>query len=467
MAELGRIQPVKAEKPGKPPKPAKAAAVPAAAGKARRSPSRRSLARHALVGIVASFGMFGGLVAWAATTDIAGAIVAGGLIAVEGGSKLVQHPEGGIVAEIFVENEDRVEAGQLLVRLDGTTIRANLAVVMSQLYEALARQARLVAESTGATTIDYPEALEAFPDQDELRRLFVAQERLMETRAASLDGQVAQMEEQVAQIELQIVGLESQQDAISGQLEIVNKEAADLEGLLAQGLVQVSRVNDSKREQSRLVGEQGRIASAIASARAAIAERGAAAAQLRDEFLSRVLQDLQDVGVTVAELLQQKIAAEDRLARLDIRAPQAGVIHESIVRTVGGVVGAGETLMMVVPQNSQFLVDARVSPLDIDKIYPGQEVLLRLSSLNARTTPELTGSVRSVSPDLIHDQATGYQYFLVRVVLPEAELAKLPPGIKLSPGMPAEVFAQTGDRTVLSYLFQPLAEQLNRSFRED
>ena len=443
--------------PGKPGKP----------GKPRTNISAASLSRHAVVGLIASVVMFGGLGVWAATTEIAGAVVASGLVVVEGGSKKVQHQEGGIIKEIFAFNEDYVEAGELLIRLDGTTIQANLAVVMSQLSEALARQARLTAESVGATAIDVPKVLSTWPDQEELRALFTAQEKLRVSRLDSIEGQTARMDEQVSQIEQQIIGLEAQQDAIGQQLEIINAESADLDELFKQGLVQISRVNDIKREQSRLIGEKGRIFAEIAASRAGIAERAVVNAQVIDDFQSQVLTDLQDVGVTVAELLQQKIAAEDRLARLEIRAPQSGVIHESIVQTVGGVAGAGETLMLVVPQESQLLVDARVSPLDIDKVFVGQEVVLRLSSLNARTTPELFGSVRSLSPDLTMDRVTGQQYFVVRIEVAESERAKLPDGTKLGPGMPADVFAQTGDRTVLTYILQPLTEQFQRTFREE
>lgn len=437
------------------------------AAKVKKPMSRRSLGRHAAVGLFASVFMFGGLGVWAATTELSGAIVSQGLTVIAGGSKRVQHQEGGIVEAIFVANEDHVDAGDLLLRLDGTTIRANLAVVMSQLNEAVARQARLTAESIGADHIAMPPELAGFVDQDALTVLFAAQEQLRASRASSIAGQAARLEEQTAQIELQIAGLESQQVAIKEQLDIVNGEATDLAGLLEQGLVQASRVNEIKREQARLLGEEGRIESDIAGARAAIAERRVVAEQTKADFQSQVLSDLQDVSVQVAQLLQQKIAAEDRLARLEIRAPQTGIIHESVVQTVGGVVGAGETLMLVVPPTEELLVDTRISPLDIDKVYPGQGVMLRLTSLNTRTTPELVATVRSLSPDLTRDPQTGFQYFVVRVEVADAEFERLPTGTKIGPGMPVDVYAQTGDRTVLTYLFQPLMEQLNHTFRED
>lgn len=180
-----------------------------------------------------------------------------------------------------------------------------------------------------------------------------------------------------------------------------------------------------------------------------------------------MLEELRTVGLQIAELLQQKIAAEDRLARLEIRAPQAGVIHESVVRTVGGVVAAGETLMLVVPQASRLAVEARVVPIDIDKLSVGQVVAVKLTGFDARTTPELTAEIKSISPDLSHDQGSGAPFYLVRVSLSDDELAKLAVGQKLVPGMPAETFMRTGDRTVFSYLVEPLAAQLRRAFRED
>ena len=426
-----------------------------------------SLRRHALVGVcaIAVFALLLG--GWAGTTEIAGAVIASGNIVPEEGTKAVQHPEGGVVAEILVKDGDAVTAGQLLVRLDSTTVAANLQVVVSQLSEALALQARLTAESTGETAVSRPAALDDWPERDKLDELFAAQDRLRQSRAAAQAGLAAQLQEQISQLGEQIEGVEAQRQAVDEEVAILTAESADTAALYKQGLVQVARVNDDQRELARLRGETGNLTAQIAGLRTAIAERRTQIAQNIDKFQSQVLEDLRTAGLQISELLQQKIAAEDRLARLEIRAPQSGVIHQSIVRTVGGVVGAGETLMSVVPQSSALAVETRVSPLDIDKLSLGQAVSVRLTGLDVRTTPELAATVESISPDLTKDPATGVSFYQVRVALPPSELARLPHGQHLVPGMPAEAFMRTADRTVLSYLVGPMAAQLSRVFRED
>lgn len=434
---------------------------------AERTRSARGLYVHAWVGLGSIAVFVLGLGGWAGTTEIAGAVVASGTVVLEEGSKRVQHQEGGIVKEIFVRDGDRVEAGQMLVRLDGTAIAANLAVIVSQLSEAFALQARLTAESTGAAEMVRPASLADWPADEPLDELFAAQDRLRQSRAAAREGLAARLEEQIGQFEEQISGLEAQRQAVSEELEILMAEGKDVDALFAQGLVQVGRVNEIKRELARLRGEEGRITAEIAAARTAMAERRTQIAQGVDEFQSQVLEELRTVGLQIAEQLQQKIAAEDRLARLEIRAPQAGVIHESIVRTVGGVVAAGETLMLVVPQASRMAVETRVAPIDIDKLSVGQAVSVKLTAFDVRTTPELNAQIRSISPDLSRDATTGAPFYLVRITLPESEIARLPEGQNLVPGMPAETFMRTGDRTVISYLVEPLAAQLRRAFRED
>ena len=434
---------------------------------AERMPATPSLVRHAWLG-VGAIGLFvAGLGGWAGTTEIAGAVVASGTIVLQEGSKSVQHPEGGVVEEILARDGDLVAAGQLLVRLDGTTIAANLAVIVSQLSEAFALQARLTAESTGDARIVRPAALAGWPETEPLAALFAAQERLRQSRAAAQQGLAAQFAEQIGQIEEQIAGLDAQRQAVTEELAILEAEGGDIEQLFAQGLVQIARVNEVKRELARLRGEAGRIAAAIAGARNAIAERRTQIAQGRDAFQAQVLEDLRTAGLQIAELLQQKIAAEDRLRRLEIRAPQAGVIHESVVRTVGGVIAAGETLMLVVPQQSRLSIETRVSPIDIDKLSLGQPASVRLPGLDVRTTPELAGAVSRISPALSRDQVTGAQFYSVRIALADGELDKLPAGQLLVPGMPAEAFMRTADRTVLAWLVEPLAGPLGRAFRED
>ncbi|MDB5560940.1 MAG: hypothetical protein JWN11_358 [Hyphomicrobiales bacterium] len=426
-----------------------------------------SLRRHAWIGFLTMVLLIGGLGGWAATTQIAGAVVASGIVVVDGGSKHVQHPEGGVVRQIMARNEDTVTAGQVLVRLDDTTIRADLGVVMSQLRQAIASQSRLTAESSDAASMVMPAIVADWPTDPLLTKLLASEDALRQSRKASTTSQAARLDEQISQKQLQINGLDAQQQANSRQLALFNSENGNLDKLLSGGLVGVQRVNEMRRSQAQLEGQIGSVTAEIAATRASIAELQVQRAQIFKDFQSQVLTDLQTTNQSVAELLQKKIAAEDRLTRLEIRAPIGGVVHESAVQTVGGVIAAGDTLMLIVPSENHLLIDTRVSPLDINKLHVAQDVSVRMSSLDVRTTPELAAVIKTISPDLTRDPTTGAEYYSVRVDVPDSEQTKLGTGTKLVPGMPAETFMRTGDRTVWSYLMHPIDQQLSRTFREN
>ena len=428
--------------------------------------ARASLARHGLAGLTIAAVLIGGLGFWSATTEIAGAVVASGTVVVEGGAQRIQHQEGGIVSQILVKNDDLVEQGQLLLRLDGTSVEASLAVIQAQLDDGLSRRSRLAAEADGSQDTTRPE-VPGWSPGPQFGAMLAEQQKLLAARSASLSGQKAQLDEQTAQVRQQILGLAAQRLAYAKQLAILTEEWEGLEELMGDGLTELSRVNQNKNQRAGLEGEIARIDTDVAAARASIAERTLQASQLVDEFKSKALEELQQVNVSIAELLQQKIAAEDRLKRLEVRSPHAGVVHESKTQTIGGVVAGGETLMLIVPESAEVLVDARVSPMDIDKVHAGQEVVLRLSSLDSRLTPELFASVRGVSPATLADPVTGATYYNVRIAVDREQLSRLPARTHLVPGMPSEVFIETGDRTVLAYLMKPLVDQVMHTFRED
>jgi HlyD family secretion protein len=438
-------------------------------------PSRRerlpdnlaSLRGHALLGLLLIGVLVFGLGGWTATTEIAGAVVANGVVVVDGGSKRVQHPEGGVVKKIYVHNDDRVGAGQLLLRLDDVAVRADLDVVMAQLRDAIGAEARLTAESTDSPAIVLPSIVADWPADPELAAVLGDQERLRQSRKKSLASQQARLAEQIAEKQSAVTGLKAQQAANNNQLALLHTENDNFSTLFAKGLVEGQKVSEMKRSLAELEGQAGSVAAQVAAAQSSISELEMQRTQLDIDFRSQVLTDLQAATQSVAELLQKKIAAEDRLTRLDIRAPIAGTVHESAVETVGGVVKAGETLMLIVPQDNHLLVDTRVSPLDVDRLHVSQEVAVQLSSFDVRTTPQLTGTIKTISPDLIRDQTTGASYFSVRVEIPDSEQKKLPQGARIVPGMPAEAFIQTGTRTVWSYLMHPITEELGHTFRED
>lgn len=424
------------------------------------------LTRYSLLSILAVATLVVGFGAWAFFTSIAGAVIAGGFLVVESNAKRVQHAEGGIVAAIMARNEDHVNAGDVLLRLDDTTLKASLAVVNNQLDEARAIEARLVAEVGGNSDFTVPPELEVRREVPGVESLIAAQHQLAKARLAVREGNIAQLNEQISQFESQLEGLAVQRTAAVEQHDVVTKEYADLTGLLDSQLVQKSQVNNLTKEKAQLEGDLGSIDASISQIRASIAERRVMIGQVDSNFLSDALSQLQDLREKIAQLLQQKIAAEDRLARVAIVAPQSGVVHQSIVNTIGGVVGAGETLMMIVPTDDRLVVEIRLNPLHVDKVKVGQEVVLKLPGLDQRTTPDLPGHITQVAPDLTTDAQSGQQYYIARVTFDDNALSKLPPNVKLISGMPAEAFIQTGERTVFTYLMEPLMEQFQRAMRE-
>lgn len=429
-------------------------------------PNLASLRKHTLMGLGTLALLVGCLGGWMGTTSIAGAVVASGVVSVAGGSKLLQHAEGGIVKEILVRDGDVVRAGEVLIRLDGVVVRSELSIVMSQLRDALARKARLYAESIQSGTLALPALVDDWPADREMSALLDDQVLLYQSRRASLKGQDDQLQQQMVQHNEQVAGLLVQQDAIERQVDLLATDEARFAALLGRGLTESSRVNDIKRLRAEMEGELGRISAAIAATRALVAELEMRRVQLADTFLTEVLHQLGEVTQLTQELFQRRAAAEDRLRRLDILAPADGVVYQMAIHTIGGVVAPGETIMQVVPSGDQLALDVRLSALDVDKVYVGQKVGARFSGLDSRTTPELEATVSSIAPDITRDPNSGAQYYEVRVALGEAEPAKLPPGTSLVPGMPAEVYIQTGDRTVLNYLLAPISDQMSRALRD-
>lgn len=426
----------------------------------------RSLRRHSAIGLLGVIGLFGGLVLWAAFTDIQGAVIAGGSLVIEGFSKQVQHADGGIVTEIMARNEDTVEEGQVLLRLDDTSIKASLGVVNAQRNEGLIIEARLVAELAGKTEFALPAELAPIADDSEIASRYLTQQQILTARVSDQAGKVSQLGEQISQLDHQIEGLDIQLTAAQQQYDIIAARAIDMEGLYAKNLVDAGQISQLRLQRAAAEGEKGRLIAAIAQSRATIAEKGLQIEQIKSEFTQRALDEIQKTRQMLAEATQQKVAAEDRLARTIIRAPQSGIVHESIVHTVGGVIGSGQTLMMIVPQSDDLMVGIHIDPMDIDQIQADQRVRLRFSSLDQRKTPEAWGKIEQVSPDLVVEPQTGRRYYTANVRIEAEEKAKLPKNIKLLPGMPVEAFVTTGDRSVLDYLIHPIVAELQLAFRE-
>jgi HlyD family secretion protein len=427
---------------------------------------KSSVRTHVLMSFAIIFLLLGGIVAWATMTEIAGAVVASGTVVVESNIKQVQHQEGGTVQSIHVRNGDVIGVGDLLIGLDDTVTRANLAVVTKQLDSLYAQEARLIAEQDGLAVIKFSDE----QADDAVRATSIeiikdSQQRLFEARRNSLNGQKQQLGEQIVQFEKQIEGYQAQKKSKVTETEFVTKELEDLDGLLSQQLVSASRVSVLNREKAQLEGELGGFTAQIAQTKEAISERNMQILQLDEDFLASVLQQLQDTRVQIAQLEEQSIAAQDQLTRIEIRAPRSGLVHNLNVHTIGQVIASGEVTMLIVPQDDELIIEAQVQPINIDQIAAHQQATIRLPSFDQRTTPELKANVKTISADLLQDEVTGLSFYQVRLVIPEEELSKLGDKI-LVPGMPVEAFIKTEDRTVISYLTKPITDQIKHAMRE-
>jgi HlyD family secretion protein len=426
---------------------------------------RESIRLHLIIGLSVVGLLAGGLGGWASTQQISGALIAPGQIVVESNVKKVQHPTGGVVGEVRARDGDLVKAGDILVRLDDTVTRASLAIVTKNLDAAYARAARLEAEQRGIDHINFPmQVLDRTNDPD-VNNLMRSEMKLFDVRVNGRAGQKAQLRERVTQLNEEIAGLTAQEKAKDQEIALVEKELEGVRQLYDQHLVQISRLTTLERDTARLNGERAQYVASRAQAKGKISETELQIIQVDKDMVSEVSKDLRETNDKIGEFVERKVTAEDQLRRVDIRAPQDGMVLQSTVHTVGGVITAGDAIMLIVPQSDDLQVEAKVNPQDIDKLQVGQKTLLRLSALNQRTTPELNGVVSRVSPDVTTDQRTGQSYYTIRVTMPAEEIARLD-AAKLIPGMPVEAFVQTGDRTMMSYLMKPLHDQLMRAFRE-
>lgn len=432
---------------------------------------RYAIRKLNLVGCTALVVAVGGVGGWASTTNIAGAVIASGIVVVESSVKKVQHLNGGIVGEILVKEGSKVETGQVVMRLDDTLTRATLGVVQSQLDLYVAREARLIAERDGLASVARPEAMRNRPLREVAESAIAGEQRLFQARRDGRDGQRAQLRERIDQLGEEIRGLAAQQQSKDSDIKYIGEELSGVLELYKKNLVTMERYVQLQRDQARVQGEHGELVADIARSRGKIAETELQILQLDQDFRTEVLKDLRETQAKIAELQERANAAEDELKHTEIRAPQAGTVYQLQVHTIGGVIGKGDTLMQIVPRADALIVEAKVAPQDIDQVAVGAPVRVRLEAGNRRTTPDLGGKVEMVSPDLTRDPVTTptgaqtQQYYMARVSLSQADITSIG-DLKLVPGMPAEVYIRTQDRTPLDYLLKPLHEQIARTFRE-
>jgi len=419
-----------------------------------------------LLGAAALVLLLGGLGLWSALTPISGAIVASGLVEVDRNRQVVQHPDGGVVAEILVKDGDMVAAGAPLVRLDGTLLRSELTIVEGQFFEILARRGRLEAERDDQDTIRFPRELTDLAlSRPDMAELVDGQQRLFAARAETLANELDQLARRRDQIGNQIEGIAAQRRALSQQIDLIATELADQQSLLDKGLAQASRVLALQREKARLEGQAGELDASRAETAGRMTEIDIEIVKLGSQRREEAVTQLRDLGYRELELAERRRALSEQIARLEIRAPVAGIVLAMQVTTPRAVIRPADPVLFLIPQDRPLVIAARISPIHIDEVHIGQPVTLRFAAFDSRTTPEIEGHVTTLSADALTEEATGATYYRAEVEIAPGQVAALDDR-RLVPGMPVEVFVRTDARTPLAYLVKPLADYFRRAFRE-
>ena len=413
--------------------------------------------------LIFGVGIVGG---WATLMPLSGAVVVPGTLVVESDVKKIQHPAGGVVANIPVRDGMHVRTGDLLLHLDETQLRANAQVLSQQLDQIRVRVARLITERDGLDQPQMPHEMANRSGDGDVSRLWTSEVSLFNSRAATRRNAKELLQSHVGQLGEQISGLDAQVKSKAAQHDLISGELEGVDGLYQKGLVPLTRKTSLQREAARLDGERGQVVAAIAEAKSKISEAELQAVKIDHDFRTEVMKDLREAQDKEAELVEKTTAAQDLLRRVDLRAPTNGIVHQLSVHTIGGVITPGEVVMEIVPESDELQIEAKLPPQEVDHVHPGQRAYIRFSAFNQRTTPQLEGVVSYVSADLNHDRQknpNAATYYTVRVTLPPSERRRLG-GLELVSGMPVEVFLQTGSRTMMSYLLKPISDQLLRTF---
>lgn len=423
-----------------------------------------ALARRLSLGL-GMVALLGATVAgWAANAKLTGAVIAPGLIVIDTSVKKVQHQSGGIVGAILVKTGDQVKAGDIVLRLDDTQARANLGIITSQIVQLTGRKSRLVAERDDAEAIVFPAG---FAGSDaEAPSVIEGESKLFQKRRTALGGQKSQLRERVGQLSREIEGISSQAAAKDEEIRLMREELERVSGMRKKELVTVQRLLSTQRDLTRLEGERGVLVAQIAKSRGSISETELQIFGLDQTTQSEANKELREIEARIAELAERRTAADDMLRRIELRAPQTGIIHELSVHTVGGVISPGETVMSIVPRDDDFLIEVKIASIDIDQVAIGLPTTLRFSAFNHSTTPELRGRVIQRAEELTKEPQTGNSYYIARIKIEDGERDKASK-MSLVSGMPVEAFIETSQRTALSFLMKPVTDQINRAFREE
>ena len=426
---------------------------------------RWSVSRQMMVGLIAVLILVGGFGTWSILAQITGAVIASGQIEVDRNRQVIQHPDGGVVQAILVDEGDTVEAGDLLIQLDPNVIRSELTIVEGQLFEIMARRGRLEAERDNAAEITFPPELIAF-NRPEIANLIQGQNRLFQARLESASKTKEQLAQRRAQIESQIIGIQAQQESVARQQELISQELTDQQSLLQRGLAQASRVSALQREEANLLGRVGELGASRAQAAEQITEIEIEILGLETTRREEAITRLRDLQFNELELSERQRTLSEQLDRLDIRAPVSGIVYGLTVFAERSVVRPADPVMFLIPQDRPLVIAAQVQLTDVDQIFVGQEATMRFSAFDQRRTPELKGEVTLISADAFTDDSTRASFYRVELQLAEGEIDRLPGDMTLIPGMPVESFVRTADRSPMDYLIKPLADYFAKAFRE-
>ncbi|PJE36296.1 HlyD family type I secretion periplasmic adaptor subunit [Pseudooceanicola lipolyticus] len=420
-----------------------------------------------ILGFAGLLVLLGGFGTWAAVSEIAGAVVAPGRIEVERNRQVVQHPDGGVVSEILVDEGDEVKEGQLLIRLDSKLLYSDLVITEGQLFELMARRGRLEAERDSSDTLVFDEELlRVAQERPEVAELVDGQRRLFVARQESIQRETEQLEKRRGQILNQIQGIEAQQGSLARQLDLIEVELNNQQSLLDRGLAQAGTVLNLQRTSANLDGTLGELAASKAEAEGRITEIDIEVLKLGTTQREQAITQLRDLQYRELELEEERRSILERLARLEITAPVSGVVYGLQVHALRSVIRSADPVLYLIPQDRPLVIAARVDPIDIDKLFVGQDVTLRFSAFDQRQTPELFGKVTTVSADTFEDNNGQQSFYRAELELNEGQIERLPEGAVLIPGMPVEAFIRTDDRTPLTYLVKPLADYFVKAFRE-
>lgn len=420
-----------------------------------------------IVGMIGLVVFFGGFLAWGVITQISGAIIASGRIEVDQNRQIVQHPTGGVVSEIRVQEGDVVTAGDVLIELDKTQLVSQLSIVEGQLYELMARRGRLEAERDGKDSLEFEDELLTGAQQNsDIDELVNGQSNLFFARRESTAREKEQMSQRRIQITNQIEGIVAQEDSLAEQLALIKQELSSQQTLLDRGLAQAGTVLALQRQSASLGGQIGELAASKAQAQERITELEIQELSLTTQRREEAITTLRDLRYRELEFVEQRSSLIADIERQQIRAPVSGIVYGLRVQTMRSVIRGADPVLYLVPQDRPLVIAARVDPIHIDQIVTGQSVNLRFSALDQRTTPELEGQVTLVSADAFEDEQVGISYYRAEIILNPGEVEKLTNGQILIPGMPVEAFIRTADRSPLGYLIKPLADYFNRAFRE-